>query len=313
MIEGDPGHVAYVTAVRADGSIDVASYDGGDETFYPEPATRRYNRFIYFDNTSAATDSSQWLVKTRNTGSGRVEVHQVTAASGWRTGTSAATRFSTADRSNGWFQMVGKDLWFIKTRNTGSGRVEVHQVTAASGWRTGTSAATRFSTADRSNGWFQMVGKDLWFIKTRNTGSGRVEVHQVTAASGWRTGTSAATRFSTADRSNGWFQMVGKDLWFIKTRNTGSGRVEVHQVTAASGWRTGTSAATRFSTADRSNGWFQMVGKDLWFIKTRNTGSGRVEVHQVTAASGWRTGTSAATRFSTADRSNGWFQMIGSG
>ena len=106
---------------------------------------------------------------------------------------------------------TSNDLWFIKTRNTSTGKVEVRNATAASGYTQATTeTATWFSTADQGNGWFQMVGNDLWFIKTRNTSTGKVEVFNRTAASGYTQATTeTATRFSTADQDNGWFQIVG--------------------------------------------------------------------------------------------------------
>jgi hypothetical protein len=175
----------------------------------------------------------------------------------------AATWFSTGDQNNGWFQMVGKDLYFIKTKNTGSGRVEIHTATASTGYQgSNLHTATWFSTADQDNGWFQMVGKDLYFIKTKNTGSGRVEIHTAIASTGYQgSNVHAASWFGTGDQNNGWFQMVGSDLYLIKTRNTGQGSVEVHTATSASGY-TGSNlhAATWFGTADQSNGFFQMGG-----------------------------------------------------
>ncbi len=204
------------------------------------------------------------------------------------------------------------DLFFIKTKNTGSGHVEIHTASAASGYgASDLHAATWFSTADQGNGWFQMVGRDLYFIKTRNTGSGRIEIHTATAASGYSSGGHWATWLSTGDQSNGYFQMVGKDLYFIKTRNTGSGHVEVHTATAASGYSgSDLHAATWFGTGDQNNGWFQMVGRDLYFIKTHNTGSGHVEIHDATASSGFQAASlHAATWLSTGDANNGWFQM----
>jgi hypothetical protein len=102
---------------------------------------------------------------------------------------------------------------------------------------------------------------DLFFIKTKNTGSGHVEVHSATAASGYQSGVHYATWLSTGDADNGWFQMVGNDLFFIKTKNTGSGHVEVHSALASSGYQTaGVHAATWLSTGDQSNGWFQISG-----------------------------------------------------
>jgi hypothetical protein len=207
------------------------------------------------------------------------------------------------------------DVFFIKTRNTGSGRVEVHSATAGTGYQNGQHNVSWFGTGDQNNGWFQMedtdgdARPDLVFIKTHNTGTGRVEVHWRTAASGFQSGIDVATALSEGDANNGWFQMVGQDLFFIKTRNTGTGRVEVHSRTIASGYRSGIDIATWFGTGDQSNGWFQMVGGDVFFAKTRNTGSGRVEVHSATAASGYANGQHSVTWFGTGDQNNGWFQI----
>jgi hypothetical protein len=94
-----------------------------------------------------------------------------------------------------------------------------------------------------------------------NTGSGRVEVHTTTAASGYQSGVSAATRFSPGDASNGWFGWLPNgDVYFVKTKNVGSGRVEIHTATAASNWQTGASSATRFGHGDADNGWFGTYG-----------------------------------------------------
>lgn len=125
-------------------------------------------------------------------------------------------------------------------------------------------AVTGLSEADANNGWFQFVGNVLWFVKTYNTGaSGRVEVHSRTPSSGYQSGGDWATWFSTGDQSNGWFQLVGNDLYFVKTRNTGSSnRIEVHSATAGSGYQ-GSSIhlSTWFGTGDQSNGWFQVGAK----------------------------------------------------
>ncbi|MDQ6613839.1 MAG: hypothetical protein M3083_03590 [Actinomycetota bacterium] len=103
--------------------------------------------------------------------------------------------------------MVGSDIYFIKTRNTTRGRVEIHSATAASGYQSGIHVETSFGTGDQSNGWFQMFGSDLFFIKTRDTTRGRVEVHSATAASGYQNGQHNETSFGTGNQSNGWFQV----------------------------------------------------------------------------------------------------------
>ena len=103
--------------------------------------------------------------------------------------------------------MVGRDLWFIKTKDAASGFVEVHQRSAMTNYQGGLDMATNITLADAANGVFQMVGSDLWFIKTKNVGSGFVEVHQRTIASNYQTGLDVPTALSPADAVNGRFQM----------------------------------------------------------------------------------------------------------
>lgn len=206
-------------------------------------------------------------------------------------------------------------LYFIKTKNTGSGRVEIHSATPASYYQDGQHSVTWFSPADADNGWFQMAGPNLYFIKIRNTGSSRVEVHSATASSRYQSGVHFATALGTADADNGWFQMADynrdgiQDLVFIKTRSTGSGRVELFVLDGMKNYGQFLVARpTAFFPYDASNGWFQVQGKDLVFIKTRSTGSGQVEYFRATAASGYSSlSVAAATVFSPMEQNNGWF------
>lgn len=250
-----------------------------------------------------------WFIKTQNTSSKFIEVHQRTAVSNYQSGLDRATSLMPFDAGNGRFMMVASDLWFIKTIETGTGFVELHERTLVSNYQSGIDVRTSLLPADASNGWFQMVGADLWFIQTQNTTSKFVEVHLRTAASSYQSGLDVATSLQPFDANNGWFQMVGADLWFIKTQNTGSKFVELHQRTAASNYQSGLDAATSLLPADAENGWFQMVGPNLWFIKTQNASSKFVEVHSRTAASSYESGLDLATSLLPADANNGPFQM----
>jgi hypothetical protein len=104
------------------------------------------------------------------------------------------------------------------------------------------------------------AANDLYFIKTTNTGTGKIEVHSASASSGYQSSLSSgkATRFAAAEAANGYFQMVGKDLYFIKTRNT-PGQIEVHSASASSGYQSSLSSgkATRFPLSDGAKGYFQ--------------------------------------------------------
>ncbi|KAG2027857.1 hypothetical protein GB937_000302 [Aspergillus fischeri] len=218
----------------------------------------------------------------------------------------------------------GPDLGYIKTSNTGTGKVEVHLASRASNYQTRTlELGTTFWPED--NGVWQLIDADgdgrddLVYIKTRNTGTGRVEVHIASAASNFQTRIKeVGTTFLPEDNGN--WQMADfdgdgiLDLIYIKTRNTGTGRVEVHVASGASNYQTRVQeVGTTFYPED--NGVWQMIDfnrdrkLDLVYIKTRNTGTGRVEVHVASGASTYQTRVQeVGTTFYPED--NGFWQMI---
>jgi hypothetical protein len=256
--------------------------------------------------------SDLFFIKTKSTASGNIEIHNADAVDSFRYGwLHAVTYLSSANQDSGWFQMVGLDLYFIKTSNTNSGLVEIHTATFASNYQSGQHWTSRFSIADQHNGWFQMMGDTLFFIKTRHTDSGAVEVHAATRASSYQSGQDNHTWLSVADADNGWYQIVGSNLYFIKTRQVDSGRVEVHAALAVASYQSGPSVVTSFSPADQDNGWYQLEGEDLYFIKTRNTDSGVTEIHSKVGVSTYQSGLSVTTYLNPADQHNGWFQVGG--
>lgn len=204
----------------------------------------------------------------------------------------------------------GGRLAFVKTRNTGSGKVEVHQLPAPY-QSFDMNAATGLSAAENGLGSFEMLGNQLVYFKTRSTGSGKVELHTRTAESGFQSGGDVATWFNVGDGGNGVFQMVNGDIVFIKTRNTSTGKVEVHRVSGANlAGPPVLSTGSIISTADAGNGTFQMSGNDLVFIKTRNTSTGKVEVHVADGATNYGTWKmNAVTAFSTGDGPNGFWSV----
>src|SRR5439155_437982 len=101
------------------------------------------------------------------------------------------------------------------------------------------------------------------------------------------------------------------DVYFVKTRNTSSGKVEAFTVTPGSGYTSGLATTTRFSPADASNGWFGMLPNGAAYSgTTTKDSSGRVVASTVTPGSGYPSGLATTTRFSPADASNGWFGML---
>ncbi|KAG0313319.1 hypothetical protein BGZ99_008968 [Dissophora globulifera] len=240
-------------------------------------------------------DGNQDLVyiKIRNTGTGRIEVHGSYMESGFQqhnvaTGTAFAIEDNGTWLMQDWTGDRKADLVYIKTRNTGAGTVELHVADAASGYQNFVlQTSTCFGCED--NGVWTMTRKgDLVFIKTRNCDSNMIEYHVASKASNYQQFTvHAVTDFGVED--NGTWCLAPNcdgdfaDLYYIKTRNTG-GMVEIHAVSASSEWKNRfIAAATSFAPED--NGQWLMVDftrqrrPDLAYIKTKSTGTGKVEVH----------------------------------
>ncbi len=214
------------------------------------------------------------------------------------------------------------DLVFIKTKNVGSGHVEVHVATAGSGFQqTGGDWASWFSPGDADNGTWTMApitlvrvrpmelsqpyARKIYCVKTANTGSGRVELYILDASTAYQQLTIHATTAidvsHAGDYEFGIANFVGEardDLVTVRRRNTATGRVEVHE------WSEGSnsdySAELPFTTAldeaEESNyiflfghfGNFDETSRpDLFCLKKANTASGQLEVHVLSAASNY--------------------------
>ncbi|TAQ84004.1 hypothetical protein B7494_g7672 [Chlorociboria aeruginascens] len=239
------------------------------------------------------------FIKTRNTGTGRIEVHIASADSSFQTRIlEVGTTF--VEEENGVWQMAAAasgnlpDLVYMKTRNTGTDSVEVHIASGRSQYQSRTlEVGTTF--AEEDDGTWQMIDfdgdgvLDLVFIKTSNTGTGTVEVHVASGSSSYRqrileTGTTFYPETDGVWALAHYTHTVRPDLVFIKTSSTGTGSVEVHVASGASTYQSRIlEVGTTFS--EESNGPFSLVDYnrdgilDLVYIKDQDTGTGTVEVH----------------------------------
>ncbi|KAG0311998.1 hypothetical protein BGZ99_009784 [Dissophora globulifera] len=240
-------------------------------------------------------DGNQDLVyiKTRNTGTGRIEVHGSYKGSNFQqhdvhTGTAFGIEDNGTWLMQDWTGDGKADLVYIKTRNTGTGSVELHVADAASGYQKFVLQTGTCFGCEEDGVWTMTRKGDLVYIKTRNCGSNKIELHVASKASNYREySLHIATDFNVED--NGTWCLAPKcsgdfaDLYYIKTRNTPA-MTEVHAVSASSGWKTHSiDVATCFGPEE--NGQWLMVDftrrrrPDLVYIKTKSTGTGKIEVH----------------------------------
>jgi hypothetical protein len=237
-------------------------------------------------------------IKTSNTGAGTVEVHIASQNSHFQTRIWESGTTFNLETDGTWLLIPAKtgpkpDLVFIKTSNTGTGTVEVHIASGASGYKTRTQE-TGTVFGEENNGIWKLYDYngdgilDLVYIKTSNTGTDFVEVHVAAGPNYSQFVLHTGTTF--APETDGFWQLApysspgAADLVFIKDANTGTGETEVHVASKASGYRTRVfEGGSAF--AEEANGAWSLIDfnkdgvLDLTYIKYQNTGTGSVEVH----------------------------------
>lgn len=248
------------------------------------------------------------FIKPANTSSGKVEIHIASGQSSYKGIALDKKTVFICETGGTWLitnynqPFIGipnpfqspPDLVFIKTANTGSGKVEVHIASGASDYKKMIlQTATWFNCED--SGVWTMVNysntsnhPDLVYIKTRNTESKKVEVHIASGASNYTTMILHAVTAFDCEEDGVWtmadWEGYGADLVFIKTSNTPSGYVEVHIASAKSQYKERILECKTAFKCETDGTWLMQPFttkhiQDLIFIKTANTPSNNVEVH----------------------------------
>lgn len=208
----------------------------------------------------------------------------------------AIWRFLPGRRSDG----VHPDLVAVRTAGTASSHMEVVTATSASGYRTLTRAVTPYPMFLPDRGTSIVAGRngDVCLVVVGRTGSNRAEMHCLSAASGY-TGWSvhAALPLSAQMSLLGETFLVdpstGDLVLVLQSGPTGSGRAELHRLSAASNYATWADhRALPLALSDPTTARFLLqpttgAAPDLLYVPLSGTGSGRVEVHVVTASSGY--------------------------
>jgi lysozyme len=265
----------------------------------------------------AAGGTSLYATVLNGTASGQVEVHALAQSSNYTTFSLHATTAFVPAVAADWqffiasYQGDGQpDLFGVHLRNTGSGRVEVHVLTAVSGYQSFIlHAATALPAVPAGQFQFALASfagdhrSNLYAIALNHTGTNTVEVHVLSEASSYSTWIlhSPSALALVADSSAVQFKIGDKggsgDLIAIPHAATGSGGTEVHALTRASGYgafsiHTATPLAyTSDSVFAYTLGDHDADGiPDIYVVAMNNTGSGQTEVHVLSGASsynGW--------------------------
>jgi len=261
--------------------------------------TQAVNNFV---DWAFVMDSKKNLVgikKGPKTGSGKTEVHRLTASSNYQKyDLHIATGLHLTDKN--WdFVIDSKDniVGVKKGPKTGSGKTEVHRLAASSNYKSfNLHTATGLHLTDE-NWAFTMDSKDnlVGVLKGPKTGSGKTEVHRLTASSNYgkfdlHTATGLHYTAKASGKGDWEFEMDPKDnlVCILKGPKSGTGKTEVHKLSGSSNFKkfilhTGTALRyTDTKTGKQSNWAFTMSGNDLVGIKKGPiTGTCRTEVHRL--------------------------------
>jgi hypothetical protein len=251
------------------------------------------------------------VVDTQNTGSGVTEAHELSGGSGYTSwfghqATAVGYLDATQETFMGDINADHRpDMVVVNTVNTGSGKVELHAMDGANGFANWienavtpidyTNSTQKYALADLNDD----NRSDLLVINTQNTGSGKVEVHALDAATHYSTWIGHWVTPADYLDLNNQQVLVGDangdkrpDILVVNTANTGSGKVEVHEINGANGFSTWqahwTTPADYLSTSQRLAIGDLNADKiaDLAIVNTDGlqTGSGKVEVHPLSGA-----------------------------
>lgn len=232
------------------------------------------------------------ILKKRDTGSRRTEVHILSAASGYRNFLlHAASALHEVDETWAFVVAPNRDMVAIKKQGTGSRSTELHIMSAASGYSSfSLQTGTALHETDSSYTFLMTPNRDLVIIKTRGTGTRSTEVHTLAANSGYKNwALHSSTALHEVDGSYTFLMAPNNDVYIIKRAGTGTRSTEVHALSARANYQQwALHAGTGLHEVDNSWTFALAANLDLYAIKTRGTGSKFTEVHVLSSASDYR-------------------------
>jgi hypothetical protein len=231
--------------------------------------------------------SDLFCLKRTSTGTGRLEVHLLRSGTFQSFNLHTGTAITQADAPNFDFTIgAGSDLYCLKRHNTGTGRLEMHILTSSSNYQTfRVQTGTPITESHAANFVFAVEGGsgDLFCFKRTNTGTGKLEVHILTASSNYQQFRfEKGTPITQADAANFDFAVGNSNVYCIKRTGTATGKLEVHILDGGNDYQSfRLQTSTPITQADAANFSFAVGdgSSDLYCLKRTNTGTGRLEVH----------------------------------
>jgi hypothetical protein len=250
-------------------------------------------------------------------GSGRVELHTMTASSVFQTFSShiaTGLAMGTADKAANY--LLGdyngdgvSDLYFVMKSGTASSKTEVHVLSGSSYNAFSLHAATPYGVTGSNNRWIFRLGdynndgkQDLYVID-KAAASGRVAVYILSGATSFQTELLARTTITGAlPTGTEWVVDVGAfnadsvpDLFLIG-KNGAGGRTEVHILDGATQYQSYLrNIATALGSTGNDNRWDFKIGDydrdgipDIYALD-KGSSSGRTDIHVLSGQTSYQT------------------------
>lgn len=247
-----------------------------------------YHDIITEDSTSFDCENNgTWLltsnddlayIKTRNCGSGKVEIHIVSKSSKYELVTRANSTFFDLDNNGTWLLTSNDDLAFVKTRNCSSEQVEIHIASKSSDYNKISVVYSTTFEPENDGIWLLTTSDDLVFIKTSNCGDEKVEIHIASRVSDYKVISRANTTIFNYQTGGTWLLTSNDDLAYIKTSNTANGKAEVYIALKSGEYMKNIIEYLTDFDNDNDGTWLLTATDDLVYIKTIGTSSGKVTI-----------------------------------
>ncbi|PVF99179.1 hypothetical protein CPB86DRAFT_314757 [Serendipita vermifera] len=254
-----------------------------------------------------------YYVKVTHTGFGWVELHIAESQTGYTSIRHIITKQKPEELREAARAAEDGDVSFILPRGIFYNNISIRCLIREWDYADEIMHETGFRSLEARSGDFVMDDGDLYFIKTRNADSNRIETHRARKKDGYNLDLHCATAFLPGERpiddrgAEGRYVVRATDLYYIKIRNTPSGFVELYVCSAAQGYQNLTCYTTGLSTTDSFplDSWGLDRNRNLYFIQVYNQQSGQVVLHIATAGSNWKETSRHDTGFSTGDVNDG--------
>lgn len=226
-----------------------------------------------------------FAIKKSNTGTKSTEIHVLSAASGYqRFGLETGTALHETDASFDFAVAGNGDLFAIKKWGTGSGKTEVHVLTAASNYQKfGLQTGTALHVTDNNFAFGIGPNRDLYAIKRAGVSS--TEVHILNGANNYQSfNLQTGTVLHKTDQSYSFLVAPNGDVLAIKRSRTGTGKTEVHTLPRRNNFQAfGLETGTALHEVGPNFAFALGPNRDIYAIKKTGTGTGKTEIHILAA------------------------------